>query len=176
MKLGFWNVLHGENLRLLQSIDMSEAKARFGAEPWAIHRVDLHKELLRLATSDSEPGTPAKLHLSSKVVSASIEGIVVMRDGSRHEADLVIAADGLKSVLRESVTHVAGPAAATGMSAFRLLVDTKQLLANKALKNVVQRIEGGANLLADVKETVKERHMMWYTCRKYIVRDQHSIC
>ena len=168
VKLGFWNVLHGENLQLLQTIDMSKAMERFGAEAWSIHRVDLHNELLRLATSTTEAGVPAKLHLSSEVVSASGEGSIVLKDGSRRTADLIAAADGLKSVTREVVTELSGPPTPTGMSAFRLLVDTKQLLIDQKLKAVVEKFDQGANLLADVRETVKERHMMAYTCRECV--------
>jgi len=91
----------------------------------------------------------------------------VLRNGDMHTADLIVAADGLKSVLREEVTQI-GSASSTGMSAFRLLVDADTLKSDQKLHSLVQRLDGGGNLLADVKETVKERHMMWYSCRKYV--------
>ncbi|KIW08533.1 uncharacterized protein PV09_01422 [Verruconis gallopava] len=164
VKLKFWNVLNGENMTLLSSIDLRAANERFGAEPWAVHRVDLHNELLRLATSSNGPGTPVKLHLSSEVLRGSIDGVVFLKDGSTYSADLVVAADGLKSVLREEVTS-AQPIISTGMSAFRFLVDTHQIKENEKLAGLMPKLSGGANLIADVKETAKERHMMWYACR-----------
>jgi salicylate hydroxylase len=168
VRLTFWNVLHGETLQLLNGVDMTAAKARFGAEPWAVHRVDLHNELLRLATSTEEAGIPVKLHLSSEVVEATTSGKIVLRDGSTRTADLVIGADGVKSAVRKTVTQEPAPSATTGSSAFRFLVDTQQLKADKTLATLVERLHGTANLLADVKETAKERHMMAYTCRKYV--------
>jgi salicylate hydroxylase len=156
-------------MQMLTTVDMSAAKERFGAEPWAIHRVDLHNELLRLATSTTESGIPIKLHLSSEVVSASVEGKILLKDGSTQTADLVVAADGMKSVLREAVTQDPRPAASTGLSAFRLLIGTKQLESDEKLANLLKKVNGGANLLADPKETTKERHMMWYACRKYVI-------
>jgi salicylate hydroxylase len=138
----------------------------FGAEPWAIHRVDLHNELLRLATSPDETGTVIKLHLSSEVVRGSTYGSIDLKDGSVRHADLVVAADGLKSVLRKLVTQDAKPPAHTGLSAFRLLVDTNKLDSNTGTASLVETFRKNANLLADPTEMEKERHMMWYGCRE----------
>jgi salicylate hydroxylase len=41
-------------------------------------------------------GKPAGLHLASEVVEVDAEnGIVTLQNGERHEADVIIAADGI---------------------------------------------------------------------------------
>ncbi|KAF2639733.1 putative salicylate hydroxylase [Massarina eburnea CBS 473.64] len=160
-----WSVLHGELLVQLANVDMSAAEARFGAGAYAIHRVDLHTELLRLASSTEISGTPVKIHLSSEIVAAETEGTIVLKDGTRHTADLVVAADGLKSVLKGVVTEESTPPTPTGLSAFRFLINTSVLEEDENLKGTLEKKGSGATLLADIKETEKERHMMWYACR-----------
>lgn len=158
--------MHGDTLQLINSIDLSVSEKAFGFPSWAIHRVDLHNELLRLATSTSEAGKPVRIHLASEVVGASPDGVVVLDDGSKHAADLVVAADGLHSVLKGVVLgEVETTPVVTGLSAFRFLVDTKILEEDEKLALVLQKKGAGATMLVDTKETASERHIMWYPCR-----------
>lgn len=164
-----WDTLLGDTLTRVGSIDLSMAEKRFGAAAWAMHRVDLHSELLRLATSeDAGDSNPAILRLGTQVVSVSSEGSIALLDGSRHSADLIVAADGLHSNLRGTVLgeeiKAASPA---GLSAFRFLIDTKVLNDDAKLASLLEAKGPGAAILIDIKETVRERHMMWYPCRKY---------
>lgn len=159
-------MLDGTSMQIVANVDMEPSKGK----AWAIHRVDLHNELLRLACSATEPGKVVKLHLSSETVSASTEGTIgkiVLRDGSTRTADLIVAADGLKSVLRGVVIQAAAQPTPTGLSAFRFLIDTQKLKADERLSAMLEKTLGGANILADTRETTKERHMVWYGCRKY---------
>ena len=182
------NTLLGDSLHKVASIDLSHAEQKFGAATWAVHRVDLHTELLRLATSETS-GTegsddlaaihgingivasastkPAVLRLNAQVVSALAEGGVVLADGSRHTADLVVAADGLHSVLREVVVGGEGKAPeASGHSAFRFLIDTEAMRQDEDIAAMLKKKGDGAAILVDQKETIAERHMMWYPCRE----------
>lgn len=183
-----WNTLLGDSLHQVASINLSHAEQRFGAAVWAVHRVDLHAELLRLATSKANgaggsgegaavngvsgatasTGTkPAVLRLSAQVVGASAESEVVLADGSRHTADMVVAADGLHSVLREAVVGREGKAPeASGHSAFRFLIDTEAMREDKQMAAMLEKKGDGAAILIDQKETVGERHVMWYPCRE----------
>jgi 2-polyprenyl-6-methoxyphenol hydroxylase-like FAD-dependent oxidoreductase len=59
------------------------------------HRVDMHQELKDLAVDPNGPGKPAVIKLGSQVVDVDCEeGIITIKDGSKHQFDLVIIADG----------------------------------------------------------------------------------
>lgn len=163
-----WDTVRGDTLDPIVTMDLSAAEKRFGAAAWAVHRVDLHNELLRLALDENAgAGKPAVLRLGAPVVSATTDGWVELKDGSRHSADLVVGADGLHSVLKGvvlgQVTLVPKP---TGMSAFRFLIDTELLNKDAKLAALLKKkAPEGATILADTKEVELERHIMWYACR-----------
>lgn len=163
-----WGVVRGDTQEPIISVDFSTAKEKFGEAVWAVHRVDLHNELLRLAMNTTEPGHPIRLRLSSGVVDASATGSITLQDGSKHNADLVIAADGLHSVLRSIVNHDSTESTPTGLSAFRFLIDTKLLRDLSHVSATMDKGNQQATLLADVDETTKERHIVWYPCRKCV--------
>ena len=167
VKTDVWTVVHGDSLEPVTKVDLSKAEERFGAPVWAVHRVDLHQELLRLALDTAQPGTPARLHLAAEVAAASVDSSITLKDGSTHSADLIVAGDGLHSVLKGAVLEDQTKAPTpTGLSAFRFLIDTQKLRESPELSRVLDRKGPGATLLADTKETIKERHIMWYPCRK----------
>ena len=164
------NVMDGQTLKSTAAVDLSKAEETFGAKLWAVHRVDLHKELLRLATDENGVGLPVKLRLSSEVATAKTDGTIVLKDGTVHTADLIVAADGLKSVLQKIVTQEAGPPTATGLSAFRFLLDTELLKANPKLAATLEK-KGFSDVgsLQDTHDSNSVRYMIWYECREYVV-------
>ncbi|PYI26518.1 FAD/NAD(P)-binding domain-containing protein [Aspergillus indologenus CBS 114.80] len=88
-------------------------RREFGADWLFFHRADLRDELLRLATAPSEEvgvvGDPARVRWGVKVVGWGSgqgdleDGEVVLSTGEVVRADLVVAADGIKSTLRPLV-------------------------------------------------------------------------
>lgn len=163
-----WDTLDGATLTKLKSLDLADAEERFGAPLVTVHRVDLHKELLRLA---SEPTCGSKrkvdLRLNSRVVRPDAEnGIIELADGSLHTADLVVAADGLHSVVKEAVlgSRVSTPRD-SGCSAFRFLIPTKQLMRDPELAMTVRDKCRGPTILADQTDGVVDRHIVWYDCQ-----------
>ena len=163
-----WDTLDGATLDNIVSLNLAGAEERFGAPLMSIHRIDLHNELMRLATTDDNDGKPkVKLLLNSRVVGASGEdGSVVLADGSVKKADLVVAADGVRSVLRGVVlgseTYQASP---TGLSAFRFLIPTERLLDDPQLVEFLKSKCQGPTILADTREGERERHIVWYGCQ-----------
>ncbi|KAK1991601.1 FAD/NAD(P)-binding domain-containing protein [Colletotrichum falcatum] len=102
----------------------------YGADWLFQHRADLRDEFLRLATADPDtsgiPGRPARVLWNSAVAGVDAEaGRIFLESGEEVEADLIVAADGIKSRIRP---HVVGDAAFTtarpsGLSAFRFTLD-----------------------------------------------------
>ncbi|MCJ1277609.1 hypothetical protein MMC21_005423 [Puttea exsequens] len=102
--LKVWESVDGVTLEPLSSIDIEHADEEYGSLMYAVHRVDLHQELLRLASDENDGDRiPAKLHLGSSVTKVYLDkGVVELEDGSMYEGDFVIAADGLRSVIRDA--------------------------------------------------------------------------
>lgn len=169
-KLGLWDTFSGDSMKRVASLDLKMAENGFGFPCWSVHRVDLHNELLHLAMS--EDGTdlePVILHLGAQVVDASTDGSIMLKDGSRHTADLVVAADGLKSVLRKTVlTRDADEPPPSGLSAFRFLIDTEPLKEDAELASVLEDRGLNIGLLIDARDIGSPRHMVWYPCREWV--------
>jgi len=160
-----WETCNGITLERISSVSLEDAEERFGAFLWAVHRIDLHNELLRLAL---EGHGAATLRLSAGVVKVSSEaGTVELSDGSSHQADLVVAADGLHSIVRTMVTGKQATSVGTSMSAFRFLLPTELLQRNPELCELLDWKARGASILADTADTLNERHMVWYDCQRY---------
>lgn len=112
---------------------------KYGAERMLYHRVDLHDALKKRATSQEWPGEPAEMRVSSRVTGCDCEqGVVYTQTGEMLQADLIIGADGIKSVIRDSVLDTKVPALRTGHSAYRMILPVEQLLTDcKAFCDVV---------------------------------------
>ena len=165
-----WESIEGTTLKQLSSLDFQHAEEKYGAPFMAVHRVDLHKELLRLALQDREEKgkglEPATLKLGAPVVNLSTEeGIVELEDGSNHEVDLIVAADGLHSVLRSVALKQQAKPSSSGLSAFQFLVSTDRLKEDPSLSRLLEWKAPGSTILADTSDTANERHAVWYDCQ-----------
>jgi salicylate hydroxylase len=169
-----WDTVDGISLKQIACQNLSKASERFGAAYVAVHRVDLHEELMRLAKLNQPGGV--ELHLSSRVVRIDADaGQIELIDGRLEDADLIIGADGIRSVSRTAISisgdsncsSTAG-ATSTGLSAFRFLVPTELLQADAAGKELLEWKTPGATLLGDPNSVTmeQERHIMWYACRE----------
>ncbi|KIW10092.1 hypothetical protein PV08_11052 [Exophiala spinifera] len=100
-----------------------------GANWYFQHRGDLWNEFCHLATAPSTGigigGQPAKIIWGADVVSVNVDsGEVKLADGTIIASDLVIAADGIKSIIRPLVTgeEAFRTARPSGTSAFRFIM------------------------------------------------------
>lgn len=120
--------IYGTDGVLQKTIPLSTSK--YGADRVVYHRQDLHSALKAHAL-DAELGN-VEIRVSSRVVDCDIDvGDVILADGTRLSADLIIGADGIKSTIREAVTGLKMSAQPTGLAAYRLMADTTVLEAEE---------------------------------------------
>ncbi|KAJ5304018.1 uncharacterized protein N7443_003678 [Penicillium atrosanguineum] len=164
---------HKGNLGHEQYLDTTEA---YGAEHLAYHRSDLRNEFLRLATADSEQlginGCPAKIVWGCEVTAVDAEaGTLILSTGEKIHADLIVAADGIKSVARPVVVGDAAfsTTKASGISAFRFLIETQEIQDKMGhLPKIFKPLPGHKYCLTMLFSTDgSKRGMVIYPCRNF---------
>ena len=106
-------VLSAENLAV-------KCEQLYGEHTYTAHRADLH-DAIRLAVSSSA------VRLGKRCTGISTGGahpVLRFADGEEAEADVVIGADGMHSVIRGAIT-TPSPATYSGLCAFRALVPAR---------------------------------------------------
>ncbi|KAH7123024.1 hypothetical protein EDB81DRAFT_225786 [Dactylonectria macrodidyma] len=123
----------------LSDMDYHGYAAAAGGYPfWDFHRANLHKCLLDRA---AELG--AKLITNAKVdtYTVSADGAsttVFLADGRSMITDLLVGADGINSKLREEFLGKSDPPELTGDLAYRLLLNTSEMLKDPELRPFIE--------------------------------------
>ncbi|KAG6811471.1 hypothetical protein H0H92_007243 [Tricholoma furcatifolium] len=113
-----------------------EVEREHGAPYYHIHRADLHKLLLELAAPH------ITLRLDCTVIGVEPETPSVLPEGGEVlKADLVIGADGVRSIVRDAVLGRKDPPRATGDSAYRAVISTRAMLEDPDLRPLVEEAE-----------------------------------
>ncbi|EMT74461.1 Salicylate hydroxylase [Fusarium odoratissimum] len=103
---------------------------KYGEPWWYFSRKDVHAELKRAALSADGLGTTPRLKTGAHVERVdSKTGSVFLKSGESYKADLIIGADGIRSVSGNSVF---GKLETTpeGLSAYRCMIRTEELRKN----------------------------------------------
>lgn len=84
--------------------DLDGVAERFGTPFWFAHRGDLQTALLKAATDPEGPGQPVRLltDVACRGVDVS-NSTVELADGRTMSADLIVGADGIRSMVRRSL-------------------------------------------------------------------------
>lgn len=110
---------------------MPSVAEKFGAPLGVIHRGDVQRELYEAA---QRAGVDIKINSKVVRVDDSFEAKVQLADGTWHEGDLVVAADGIKSNIRAQIAashdHV-DRAKPTGDAAYRVMIPREQMKHDK---------------------------------------------
>jgi salicylate hydroxylase len=125
----------------ISEMDFHAYEEDCGAPFWDFHRANLHLGLLERA---KELG--AQLTTRTKVVDVEYESrdgqstnaIAVCEDGKRYKADLIVGADGINSKCREILLGHEDPPLLTGDLAYRLLLNTDDMLKDPELSGFVK--------------------------------------
>ncbi|KAJ9400685.1 hypothetical protein DTO282F9_2253 [Paecilomyces variotii] len=128
-------------------------RENFGAPYYVVHRAHLHAALHECAVD-----LGVRVQVNSKVVSYDPNApSVMLEDGSTIYGDLVVAADGIKSVARAAVLGGADrPPALTGFAAYRATVDAAKIKADPEIAWLLER--PALNIWIG-----EDRHVMTYT-------------
>lgn len=106
-----------------------KTKAEYGGDRIVYHRQDLHDILKAAATGGSEADGYATIQVSSRVIAADCEaGSVELESGEVLSGfDLIIGADGIRSMVRESVLGKTVNSVPTGHAAYRMMIRSKDI-------------------------------------------------
>lgn len=129
------------NGKVLFSVDLTKEAHRWQYKWQLAHRVSLHSELKRLATSTEGKGKPAELRLRCRVVGVDPSTATVTLDGGETIAgDVVIGADGVHSRTRAHLPgadKIKAPSGG-GKSAYRFLIPRAKAAAVEETKKFAE--------------------------------------
>lgn len=122
-------------------MDLEETN-KMWQHPWLLaHRVHLHDKLKKVALDPEGKGKPAQLSLASRVTDVdSKNATITLANGEVVQGDLVLGADGVKSVTRSRVVGREVAPFSSGKSAFRFLITRKAAQEDPLCANLVQKM------------------------------------
>ncbi|CAK7212452.1 hypothetical protein SEUCBS140593_001508 [Sporothrix eucalyptigena] len=105
-----------------------------GSPYWLVHRADLHAALL-----DAANKAGVTIYTNKRVETYDMEApSVTTVDGEVYKADLVVGADGIKSICRPLLTGQEDKPRDTGDVAYRILIPAEKLLADPELAPLIK--------------------------------------
>ena len=132
-------LLHGETGEPLRRFDRRTTRETYGAAYVQVHRADLHAELVRRFG-------PGACRLGAELTGIGADGALAFADGTAARHDVVIAADGLRSVIRDQLFDPLPPQF-SGHVAWRALIDAAQLGPDYVLPRNTNHVGAGRNFV-----------------------------
>ena len=132
-------LFHGETGELLRTFDRRNTAETFGAAYVQVHRADLHEALV-------ERFGLRRCSLGAELVGIEADGTLAFADGTQLQHDVVIAADGLRSVVRGALFDPEPPQF-SGHVAWRALVDAALLVPDYVQRRNTNHIGAGRNFV-----------------------------
>lgn len=111
------------------------AEERYSAPYLHIHRADYHRILVVEAER-----LGVRLQLGSTVTKIDFEkALIQTKDKPDFHADLILGADGLKSICRESLLGHLDPPHLTGDLAYRIVINVEDMKTHPDLRELVEK-------------------------------------
>jgi salicylate hydroxylase len=132
-----------------------------------MHRRDLHGALydLALQEDDDSLGT-VKLHARAMISQVDVENAAIeLEDGRKFSGDLLIGADGLRSVVRTAALGEKYPPIDTEWQIYRFLLPREAVMNDPLTKAIKKENSRVAYEIPDATTQSKLR-FVWYECRK----------
>ncbi len=135
-------LFHGETGDILQQIDRRTCRETYGAAYYQMHRADLMAELVARFGPHG-----CRMRREFCGLDQREDGVTLQfADGSGEEADIVIGADGLRSVVRDILFDTPAPTF-SGHVAWRALIAGDRLGPRSTARTNVNHIGPGKNLV-----------------------------
>ncbi|MCF2527943.1 FAD-dependent monooxygenase [Yinghuangia soli] len=116
----------------------------YNAPYWHYHRADLHRVIMDACTDPDGAGPVVELRTDSRVVGLDRGNpkrpAALTADGKRHEADVLIGADGIRSAVRD-LMGAEDTLRFSGEMAFRALIPGDSIAADPATRWLVDRYQ-----------------------------------
>lgn len=140
-------------------MDLKEVNKQW-KNPWlCIHRMDLHRELKRLALDPEGKGPVPQLFLGCNAVEMDVDAAVVkLDDGRSFHSDVIVGADGNFSFARKQIDPTAQPHP-WGKASYRWLVPRDVLRADPETRDLI----GEDGQFVEISEA--DRRIVMYPCR-----------
>ncbi|MCJ1386032.1 hypothetical protein MMC17_009157 [Xylographa soralifera] len=135
-----------EDGKIIGRMQTEEHDQLYGGPYVQVHRADLQRALLKIAARNG-----VNVHVKSRVVDYDFDvPAMILQDGQRIEKDLVLAADGVKSVARQKISNLANDSPiSSGLAVFRAALDASAVINDPDLAHLIQ--EPGLNLCTPLK-------------------------
>ncbi|KAJ5226565.1 uncharacterized protein N7469_006571 [Penicillium citrinum] len=98
-------IMHNwEDGEVQSTYPLGDYKSKFGTDYNNFHRIDIHKQLIKSAFENEGEGPACVLNVNHKAIEVDAEeGRVKFENGAEISADMIVAADGIRSLTRELI-------------------------------------------------------------------------
>lgn len=147
-------VTFDEYNKVISNFDTKSLSRKYGINNFVIHRADLHEVLHRHLK-------PGSLVLGKRCEQVKQEGgavQVIFTDGTQASADLLIAADGINSVVRQQLLPQSKPRYA-GYTCWRAVIDNPGVTINAMISAEIWAPQGRIGMAP-----LQDDKIYWYVC------------
>ena len=133
------SLFHGETGEHLRTFDRRTTRETYGAGYLQLHRADLHEAMVdRFGLRNCR--------LGAELTGIDADGVLLFADGSKLQHDVVIAADGLRSVVRDALFDP-DPPQFSGHVAWRAMVNAALVGSDYVGRRNTNHIGAGRNFV-----------------------------
>ncbi|AKD03066.1 FAD-dependent monooxygenase [Pontibacter korlensis] len=147
-------VIFDEHGNIISKMDTRPLSRKYGINNFVIHRADLHEVLQQ----HLQPGTLVLGNRSAGVKQQGEQVQVSFTDGTKTTADLLIAADGINSAIRQQLLPQSQPRYA-GYTCWRGVVENPGVEINSMISAETWAPQGRVGIAP-----LKDGKIYWYAC------------